>query len=367
MSKSHHRPVRWSWPVGALAVVGLGLGLGLGLGVGPGTVPASAAPPGFSALALDRYGNRPEAPLDPSALVGQVGPQVVNINTKFGYNNAVGAGTGIVIDPNGVVLTNNHVISGATDISAFDVGNGQTYPVDVIGYDRTQDIAVLQLRGAAGLPTAAIGGGVSVGEPIVALGNAGGQGGTPSAVAGRVLAVNQTVSATDTLTGADENLGGLIRADAPIRPGDSGGPMVNDAGQVIGINTAATDSYKMSGGQGFAIPIGTAMGVAGQIRSGAGSNTVHIGPTAFLGLGVTDNGGGGAQVQRVVPSGPAAEAGISAGDVVTSVDGVPINGATGMTNVLVPHHPGDTVAVTFRTASGAVRTQNVTLADGPPA
>jgi len=363
MSKSHHRPVRWSWPVSALAVVGLGLSLGLG----SGTVPASATPPGLSTLALDRFSDRPEAPLDPSALVGQVGPQVVNINTKFGYNNAVGAGTGIVIDPNGVVLTNNHVISGATDISAFDVGNGQTYPVDVVGYNRTQDIAVLQLRGAAGLPTAAIGGGVSVGDPIVALGNAGGQGGTPSAVAGRVLALNQTVSATDTLTGADETLGGLIKADAPIKPGNSGGPMVNTAGQVVGVNTAATDSYKMSGGQGFAIPIGTAMGVAGQIRSGAGSSAVHIGPTAFLGLGVVDNGGRGARVERVVTSGPAAEAGISPGDVITAVDGVPINGATGMTDVLVPHHPGDTIAVSFRTASGADRTQNVTLADGPPA
>ncbi len=357
MSKSH-RPVWRSWSVSVLAVVGLGLGLGLG------SIPASAAP---STPALDRFSDRPQAPLDPSALVGQVGPQVVNINTKFGYNNAVGAGTGIVIDPNGVVLTNNHVISGATDISAFDVGNGQTYAVDVVGYDRTQDVAVLQLRGAAGLPTAAIGDGVNVGDPVVALGNAGGQGGTPSAVAGRVLALNQSVSATDTLTGAEENLGGLIQADAPIKPGDSGGPMVNNAGQVIGMNTAATDSYKMSGGQGFAIPIGRAMGVAGQIRSGAASRTVHIGPTAFLGLGVVDNGGSGARVQRVVTSGPAAEAGISPGDVITSVDGVPINGATGMTDVLVPHHPGDTIAVSFRTASGENRTQNVTLADGPPA
>ena len=109
-----------------------------------------------------------------------VAPQVVNINTKFGYNNAIGAGTGIVIDPGGVVLTNNHVISGATDISAFSIGNGQTYAVDVVGYDRTQDVAVLQLRGAGGLPAAAIGGGVAVGEPIVALGNTGGQGGAPA-------------------------------------------------------------------------------------------------------------------------------------------------------------------------------------------
>jgi len=259
------------------------------------------------------------------------------------------------------------VISGATDISAFDVGNGQTYAVDVIGYDRRADVAVLQLRGAGGLPSAAIGGGVSVGEPVVALGNAGGQGGTPSAVAGKVVALNQTVSATDTLTGADETLGGLIQADAAIRPGDSGGPMVTEGGQVVGMNTAATDSYKMSGGQGFAIPIGTAMGVAGQIRSGAGSNTVHIGPTAFLGLGVTDNGGNGARVERVVGSGPAAAAGISAGDVITGADNTPINGATSMTDVLVPHHPGDTITLHWRARGDGDRSAPVTLADGPPA
>ena len=345
--------------VSALAVVGLGSSLGLGLGA----VPAHAAPPGVSAPALDR----PMAPLDPSAMIGQVASQVVNINTRFGYNNAVGAGTGIVLDPSGVILTNNHVIAGATEINAFSVGDGQTYAVDVVGYDRTQDVAVVQLRGASGLPTAVIGGGIAVGEPVVALGNAGGAGGTPSAVAGRVVAVNQSVSATDTLTGANEELGGLIQADAPIRPGDSGGPMVNGAGQVIGMNTAASDSYKFSGGQGFAIPIGTAMGIANQIRSGAASRTAHIGPTAFLGLGVTDNGGAGARVQRVVTGGPAAEAGISPGDIVIQIDGVPINNANSMSDVLVPHHPGDTIPVTVRTATGANRTETVTLAEGPPA
>lgn len=358
MSKSQHRWVRWSWLVSVLTVLGLGLGVG--------AAPAFATPPGPWTPALDHFGDRPLAPLDPAALAGQVGPQVVNIDTKFGYNNAVGAGTGIVIDPNGVVLTNNHVISSATDISAFDVGNGQSYAVDVIGYDRSQDIAVVQLRGAAGLPTAAIGGGVSVGEPVVAMGNTGGQGGTPRAVGGKVLALNQAVSATDTLTGADERLGGLIQADTPIRPGDSGGPLVNSNGQVVGVNTAATENYKMSGGQGFAIPIGRAMGVAGQIRSGAGSNTVHVGPTAFLGLGVTDNNGAGARVERVVSTGPAGAAGIAPGDVITGVDNVPINGATGMTDVLIPHHPGDTIALHYRTNEGE-RTANITLAEGPPA
>jgi S1-C subfamily serine protease len=258
------------------------------------------------------------------------------------------------------------VISGATDISVFAVGNGQTYGADVVGYDRSQDVAVLQLRGGGGLPSAAIGGGVAVGDPVVALGNTGGQGGAPSVLPGHVVAVNQTVHASDTLTGAEEALNGLIQFEAPIKPGDSGGPVVNNGGQVVGMTTAATDSFKMSSGQGFAIPIGRAMGVAGAIRGGGGPPTVHVGPTAFLGLGVVD-AGNGARVERVVGSGPAAGAGISEGDVITSVDGVHISGATAMADVLVPHHPGDNIAVSYLARSGGGRTVTVTLADGPPA
>lgn len=357
MSKSRHRSLRWSWLFAVLTV------LGLGLAISP--VPAQAAP---STLALDRFSDFPTLPLDPSAMVAQVGPQVVNINTKLGYNNAVGAGTGIVIDPNGVVLTNNHVISGATDISAFSVGDGRTYGVDVVGYDRTQDVAVLQLRGAGGLPTAAIGGGVAVGEPIVAMGNTGGQGGTPRAVPGRVVALGQTVQASDALTGAEETLNGLIQVDAAIQPGDSGGPIVNSAGQVVGMNTAASDNFQMShGGQGFAIPIGQAMAIANQIRSGGGSPSVHVGPTAFLGLGVVDNNGNGARVQRVVGDAPAASIGISNGDVITALDGAAITSATAMSDALNAHHPGDTVSISWTSKSGVARTENVTLAEGPPA
>lgn len=354
MSRQPHRSLWRSWLVSTLAALGLSLAV----------VPGSATPSGPSTLALDRFSNRPPLPLNPAAMVA---PQVVNISTRLGYNSAVGAGTGIVIDSSGVVLTNNHVISGATDISAFDVGNGKTYGVDVVGYDRTQDVAVLQLRGASNLPTAVIGGDVAIGEPIVALGNTGGQGGLPSVLPGRVVALNQTVQASEPLTGAQETLSGLIQVDAPIKPGDSGGPVVNSRGQVVGMNTAATDNYKMLGGQGFAIPIGQAMEVVGAIRSGAGSNTVHIGPTAFFGLGVLDNNGNGARVARVVATGPAAMAGISVGDIITSVDGVPISEATAMTNVLVPHHPGETVAVNYRSAGGGDLAANVTLAEGPPA
>jgi S1-C subfamily serine protease len=334
-------------PRGSLRLLSLLAVMGLGLA----TAPAHASP------------LTPPAPQDAATALGQVGPQIVDIDAKLGYQSAIGAGTGIVIDPNGVVLTNNHVIAGATNLTARSIGNGQTYPATVIGYDRNHDIAVVQLAGG-GLPAANIGNSdtVTVGAPIVSMGNAGGAGGAPSAVDGRVAALNQTVSASDALTGSNETLVGLIQVDAAIRPGDSGGPTVNAANQVIGLNTAASENFHLGRGQGFAIPINEAMAIAGQIRSGASSPTVHIGPTAFLGVGVNDAAGGaGAVVRQVIPTGPAAGAGINPGDVITSVNGQPVDSATALTNILDQHHPGDGVSVGL-----GDRSSNVTLADGPP-
>jgi S1-C subfamily serine protease len=343
MSGSHRPRPQWSrmglWLLSLIAVVGLALG----------TVPAQASP------------SRPPAPLDALAAVGQVGPTIVDIDAKLGYQSAVGAGTGIVIGPS-TVLTNNHVVAGATDLTVRSIGNGQTFPATVIGYDRSHDIAVLAV-GGGGLQPANIGNSdtVSVGEPIVSLGNAGGVGGAPSAVDGRIAALNQTVSANDALTGSTETLNGLIQVDANIRPGDSGGPTVNSANQVIGLNTAASDNFHLGRGQGFAIPINTAMAIAGQIQGG-GSPTVHIGPTAFLGVGVNDAAGGaGAVVRQVIPTGPAAAAGFAPGDVINSINGQPVNSATALTAILDQHHPGDNVTVGLQG-----RSTNVTLADGPP-
>ncbi|WP_343601063.1 trypsin-like peptidase domain-containing protein [Mycobacterium sp.] len=348
MSGSHRRAPRWSSRLlGLLTVVGLGLA----------AAPAYASPvmpPGLK-----------DAPADPLLTVAQVGPQIVDIDAKLGYQSAVGAGTGIVIDPGGVVLTNNHVIAGATGLTARSIGTGQTYPAQVIGFDRSHDIAVLQLGGAGGLPVADIGdsNALAVGDPIVSLGNAGGVGGTPSAVGGQVTALNQTVSAADSLTGSTETLDGLIEVDAAIRPGDSGGPMVNAANQVVGMNTAASDNYRLGRGEGFAIPINEAMAIAGQIRSGAASPTVHIGPTGFLGVGVNDvQGGGGAAIARVVPNGPAARAGVTPGDVIVSVDGAPVNSPTALTDLLDQHHPGDAISLGLQNG-GPV---SIVLADGPP-
>ncbi|MGH3971660.1 MAG: S1C family serine protease, partial [Mycobacterium sp.] len=193
-------------------------------------------------------------------------------------------------------------------------------------------------------------------------------GGTPSAVAGTVTALNQTVSASDSLTGSSETLDGLIQVDAGIQPGDSGGPTVNANNQVIGLNTAASDNYKLGRGEGFAIPINQAMAIAGQIRSGAASPTVHIGPTAFLGVGVTDSQNGpGVLVQRVLPNAPAAQAGLVEGDRIVAIDNNPVNSATELTSILDQHHPGDAIALGVQSGvGGGPRTENVTLAPGPP-
>ena len=142
----------------------------------------------------------------------------------------------------GEILTNNHVIDGATSISVTDVGNGKTYKATVVGYDKSHDIAVLQLQGASGLKTAKIGDSskATVGESVVAIGNAGGTGGTPSAAGGSIVALNQQITASDELGGASEQLTGLIEVNADVQPGDSGGSLVDSAGQVIGIDTAAS-------------------------------------------------------------------------------------------------------------------------------
>jgi len=315
-----------------------------------------------SAPAADASPVLPPIPRDAPSASAVVGPQIVDIDAKLGYQSAVGAGTGIVIDPS-VVLTNNHVIAGATDLTARSIANGQVFPATVIGFDRQHDIAVLQLAGG-GLPVANIGNSdtVQVGEPVVSLGNAGGVGGAPSVEEGRVGGLNQTVSASDSLTGSTETLVGLIQVDANIRPGDSGGPTVNAANQVIGMNTAASQNFHLGRGQGFAIPINEAMAIAGQIRSGASSPTVHIGPTAFLGVGVNDAPGGtGAIVRQVIPTGPAAGAGLAPGDVISSINGQPVNSATALTNILDQHHPGDRVSVGL-----PGRVVDVALGEGPP-
>jgi S1-C subfamily serine protease len=302
----------------------------------------------------------------------QVRGALVDINTDLGYQNGgQAAGTGIVLTSNGEILTNNHVIAGATQINVTDIGNGRTYTATVVGYDRTHDVAVLQLQGASGLETARIGDStkVAVGDAVVGIGNAGGVGGTPSSAGGTITALNQSITATDESDGSSEQLAGLIQVDADIQPGDSGGALVNSHGQVVGVDTAASAgfSFQTSGGQGFAIPINQAVSIARAIESGRATASIHLGPTAFLGVLVDNSGGNGATLNNVVSSGPAAKAGLSGGDTITSLNGQVVDSPATLTKLMSKYHPGDRVAVGWTDPSGQSHTTQVSLAAGPAA
>src|SRR5581483_2536575 len=346
-------------------------------GTHPATLPWLVTPPaaaGHSARPLSPSSRAPHArsrpstspsrsspSLDLSALAAKVNPGLVDINVLISTPNVQAAGTGIVLDGSGVVLTNNHVITGASSINVTDVGNGQSYPATVVGYDRAHDIAVLQLQGASGLPTATLGdsGTVAVGDPIAAIGNAGGRGGTPSIVGGTVSALDQTVTVSDEITGSSEQLTGLIEVAAGIQPGDSGGPLINAAGQVIGVDTAGSVSSRsgQSGGDGLAIPINDAIAISKQIQAGTASSTAHIGATAVLGILVANTSGPswhgrqahrhngstvpGATVAGFASSSPAGQVGLAAGDVIVSLDGTTIDSPTALVTALTAHHPGD--------------------------
>jgi S1-C subfamily serine protease len=309
-----------------------------------------------------------------NSIASKVEPELVDVNTNLFANSGQAAGTGIVLTSDGLVLTNNHVISGASQIEATDVGNGQQYPAKVIGYDRTHDVALIQLQGAKNLRTATIGDSskMGVGDSIIGIGNAGGTG-TLTSVAGTVTALNQSITATDQSDGAQEQLSGLIQVNANIQPGDSGGSLVNSNGQVVGIDTAAsqTFSFDTPGNQGFAIPINQATTIAHTIQSGQTTANVHIGATAFLGVYVstqgTGNAGSGATLANVVPSGPAATAGLAKGDVITTLNSHTVSSPADLTNLLVPFHPGDKVQVGWSDSTGVSHTSTIVLATGPAA
>jgi S1-C subfamily serine protease len=380
-------------------------------------------------------------------IAAKVDPGLVDVVTTLGYQGGKAAGTGMVLTSTGEVLTNNHVINGATSIKATDVGNGRTYTAKVVGYDKSHDVAVLQLQNASGLQTVTLSSaGPQAGQKVVALGNALGKGGTPSVVSGRITGLGQSITASDEGAGDAEQLTGMIGHNAPIQPGDSGGPLVNTEGEVIGMNTAASDSsasgspsqsgQAQTATQAFAIPITRASSIAGQIEAGTPSSTVHIGATAFLGVetspsgagsfggnfpgsggnggfggnipgfggnfpgfggnggnipgfggnfpgfggdiggyiggigGGSANGGGstsgsGVAISGVVSGSAAAQAGLAAGDQITSVAGHTVTSSAEIQSVLGNYHPGDKISISWTDQSGQSHTATVTLTAGP--
>ncbi|MBV9410947.1 MAG: trypsin-like peptidase domain-containing protein [Acidimicrobiia bacterium] len=313
-----------------------------------------------------------------ASVAAKVIPAVVDVNTHLSEGGAA-AGTGMILSSSGEILTNNHVIEDASDIRVQISGTGPSYAAHVVGYDKSDDVALLQMdRAPSSLSTVKLGksADLNVGDTVIAIGNALGRGGTPAVTQGVVTGLNQSVTAGDAI-GPSNSLTGMIAMSAPLQEGDSGGPVVDTTGAVVGMNTAAAGGgRRTSSSVAFAVPIDRAMSVINQIRSGQGSATVHIGDRALLGVVLQDtssgSGGGsassapGAAVSSVQPDGPAAKVGISNGDVITDLGGTPINSANDLTAAMGHYHPGDKVSVTWVDDSGRRHTATVQLIAGPP-
>jgi S1-C subfamily serine protease len=306
-----------------------------------------------------------------------IGSGVVVIETNLAYEGAAAAGTGMVLTASGEVLTNNHVISGATTIKVVVPTTGRSCSARVLGYDRTADVALLQLQGASNLKTVSISSAkLSVGARVTAVGNAGGTGSITTAT-GSVTGLGKSITASDD-SGGSEQLTGLIETNAGLEPGDSGGPLINTRGQVVGMDTAASAGFgfqDVSASDGYAIPIAKALTIAQAISSGKASATVHIGATAFLGIQVEPAGApgygyrgasaSGALIAGVVSGGPAASAGLAAGDVITAINGHTVSSPAAISALVLSKKPGAKVTVTYHDQYGTSHAASVTLGSGP--
>ena len=318
--------------------------------------------------------------LDINGITRKVSPAVVDINTviQTASGSAAAAGTGLIITSSGDVLTNNHVVEGSVSIKVTIQGKSGTYAATVLGVDPTDDIAVIHINGVSGLPTVTIADSstVKVGDTIYALGNALGLGGAPRVTQGTVTALDQTITASDNGAQA-EQLTGMIQSDAEISPGDSGGALVNSAGQVIGVVTAgeAQGFRSTSTTIAFAIPSSKAVDIANRILAGQAGNGVYIGPVGYLGVSVQTldansaaqlglSVSSGAYVRGVVAGSPAEHAGITAGSVITRVNSAVVDSATSLGDALHQYKPGDQVKITW-IAGNATHTATVTLISGP--
>ena len=360
--------------------------------------------------------------LNEQAVANKVEPGIVDINTTLKYADGTAAGTGMVLSSTGLVLTNNHVVDQSTQLTATSVTTGRKYTAEVVGTDPTDDVALIRLVGASGLKTVQVGNSskVILGTAVLAIGNAGGTGGSPTVAAGTITALDRTITASDAGSNNTETLHGMLQTNAPIAAGDSGGALANSAGQVIGMNTAANSQNIGGAGtsQGFAIPINTALTIAREIAAGKSSAKIQIGGPPFMGVAVagsatngssTDTnpqeqlrqlqqaanqagggfGGGSGQQgcltndatspvpSRVAPvssgalvggvfcSTPASAAGIIGGDVITGVNGHTVPSPSSLTAVLGKYHPGDTISLSWVDTGGQKHTTSLTLTQGP--
>ncbi|KQV73677.1 hypothetical protein ASC61_00845 [Aeromicrobium sp. Root344] len=327
----------------------------------------SPADRNLSVLPLDRQaGSIDQAGTTDATAAQEAG--LVYINTSVDYGAGQAAGTGMILTSDGEILTNHHVVEGATAITVQVVSTGKTYQAAVVGYDSTHDVAVLQLKDASGLTTIKpdTSSAVAVGDKVTGVGNANGDGGAASAAAGTVAAIDKAITVQSDAGSGPERLSGLIQVSADIIAGDSGGALYDSDGEVIGMDTAASSGS--ADVTGYAIPIGQALTIAGQIESGTESSTVHIGSTGFLGVQLVPAAyqqGGGAVVAGTVADSPARAAGITQGSTITQFNGSSISSAADLSAAVAAVDAGKTATVSWTDAAGTSHTATVTLIAGP--
>jgi S1-C subfamily serine protease len=362
----------------AVAVVSAIIGALIGAGVtaladngngngGNVTIHESTAAPGAAVLS----GN-----VTIPELVKKVIPAVVSIDVKSGGNED--EGTGMIITASGEVVTNNHVIElytaggGSGSITVTEYGQKKSDPATLIGYNTQQDVALLKINGASNLPTVTFGNSSKavVGDAVVAIGNALGlAAGTPTVTQGIVSALGRSVTAGGEGT-LSENLQNLLQTDAAINPGNSGGPLIDTAGQVIGMNTAVagtTSDGTSSQNIGFAIPIAEVESLIPQLLKGGpasngggylGVDISTLTPALRQQYGFTPTSG--AVVLTVISGSPAGKAGLQQGDVIVAVDGTAITTAEDLQNAIQKDRSGQTVQITYYVGDSK-RTTSVTL------
>ncbi len=306
-----------------------------------------------------------------------VSPSVVSIVTKvttqsiFGAAQEQAAGTGIIVSADGYILTNHHVVSGATAVQIV-LADGTTYDdVKVIGSDPLNDVAYLKINGVSNLTSVTLGDSstVRVGQEVVAIGNALGQY-QNTVSSGIISGKGRPVMASDGSgsAGNSESLTDLLQTDAAINPGNSGGPLLNYSGQVIGMNTAVASNAE---GIGFAIPINAVKGTLKSVLAGRGVQRAYIGlryvaitaPVAKQynlsvkqGAYITSDG----SALAVITDSPADKAGLKDKDIVTKINGEQVGAAGSIATLVGEYAPGDTVEVTY-IRGGNERTTKVTL------
>ncbi len=296
------------------------------------------------------------SPADSDQLTG-----LVRVSTTLGYQDGAAAGTGMILTSDGEVITNHHVVEGATEVKVTVMSTGDTYAAQVVGTDAKDDVAVLQLTNASGLATVTTDTtGVTVGDTVTAVGDAGGSETTFSQADGKVTATDQHITTHNEDGSLGEKLTGLMEISSDVISGDSGGATYDDQGEVVGMTTAA--STGSSDIVGYAIPISTVLQVADDLESHVLNARYAYGAPAFLGLGLSGNG---TTVEGVYAGTPAARAGISKGATITQVGGTSVSTADGLRKVIQTYSPGDQVQLSWTDAQGSSHTTTVTLIKGP--